>query len=89
MDKDIGFDIDEKKTVVCVIQKGKKERYIGRPTATSNPCGPSTKMSLITQYRVLLQGQAKGDCRYSVSRRMVWQATEKKWKSMERPGTMW
>ena len=27
MDKYIGFDIDDKKTVACVVQKGKKDRY--------------------------------------------------------------
>jgi hypothetical protein len=27
MDKYIGFDIDSKKTVVCVVQKGKKDKY--------------------------------------------------------------
>jgi len=27
MEKYIGFDIDDKKTVACIIQKGKKERY--------------------------------------------------------------
>ena len=27
MDKYIGFDIDDKKTVACLIEKGKKERY--------------------------------------------------------------
>jgi len=28
MDKYIGLDIDSKKTVACVVQKGEKERYI-------------------------------------------------------------
>jgi len=27
MDKYIGFDIDDKKTVACVVQKGKKDLY--------------------------------------------------------------
>ena len=27
MDKYIGFDIDDKKTVACVIETGKKERF--------------------------------------------------------------
>ncbi len=27
MDKYIGFDIDSKKTVACVVQKGEKDRY--------------------------------------------------------------
>ena len=27
MEKYIGFDIDDKKTVACVVQKGKKDRY--------------------------------------------------------------
>ena len=27
MDKYIGFDVDSKKTVACVVQKGKKDRY--------------------------------------------------------------
>lgn len=27
MDKYIGFDIDDKKTVACVVQKGKKDKY--------------------------------------------------------------
>ena len=27
MDKYIGFDIDDKKTVACIIEKGKKERF--------------------------------------------------------------
>ena len=27
MDQYIGFDIDDKKTVACVVQKGKKDRY--------------------------------------------------------------
>ena len=27
MDKYIGFDIDDKKTVVCVVQNGKKDVY--------------------------------------------------------------
>jgi len=27
MDKYIGFDIDSKKTVACVVQKGKKDRF--------------------------------------------------------------
>ncbi len=27
MDKYIGFDVDSKKTVVCVIQKGERDRY--------------------------------------------------------------
>ncbi len=27
MDKYIGFDIDSKKTIACVVQKGKKEMY--------------------------------------------------------------
>lgn len=33
MDKYIGFDIDTVKTAVCVIQKGKKEKFY-------TPCGP-------------------------------------------------
>ena len=32
MDKYIGFDIDDKKTVVCVVQKGKKDIYDTIPT---------------------------------------------------------
>ena len=27
MDKYIGFDIDSKKTIACVVQKGKKDRF--------------------------------------------------------------
>ena len=27
MDKYIGFDIDSKKTVACIVQKGEKDRY--------------------------------------------------------------
>ena len=27
MDKYIGFDIDSKKTVACIVQKGKKDKY--------------------------------------------------------------
>ena len=27
MDKYIGFDVDSKKTVACVIQKGERDRY--------------------------------------------------------------
>ncbi|HUS73393.1 MAG TPA: hypothetical protein VMY06_10035, partial [Sedimentisphaerales bacterium] len=27
MDKYIGFDIDDKKTVACVVQKGRKDKY--------------------------------------------------------------
>jgi len=27
MGKNTGFDIDSKKTVVCVVQKGEKDRY--------------------------------------------------------------
>ncbi len=27
MDKYIGFDIDNKKSVACVVQKGEKDRY--------------------------------------------------------------
>ena len=27
MEQYIGFDIDDKKTVACVVQKGKKDRY--------------------------------------------------------------
>ncbi|GAI13282.1 unnamed protein product, partial [marine sediment metagenome] len=27
MDKYIGFDIDSKKTIACVVQKGKKDEY--------------------------------------------------------------
>ena len=27
MDKYIGFDIDSKKTIACVVQKGRKDKY--------------------------------------------------------------
>ena len=33
MDKCIGFDIDSNKTVACVVEKGKKERYATMRTA--------------------------------------------------------
>ena len=32
MDKYIGFDIDDKKTVACVVQEGKKDVYETVPT---------------------------------------------------------
>ena len=32
MDKYIGFDIAYKKTVACVVQKGKPDKYDGLPT---------------------------------------------------------
>ncbi len=35
MDKYIGFDIDSKKTVACVVQKGERDRYCLRPKAVS------------------------------------------------------
>ena len=34
MDKYIGFDVDSKKTVACVIQKGEKDRYTTLKTDT-------------------------------------------------------
>ncbi len=42
MDKYIGFDVDSKKTVACVVQKGKKDRFttlkttLGRWKTSSN-----------------------------------------------------
>ena len=32
MDKFIGFDIDNKKTLACVVQKGRKERLASLPS---------------------------------------------------------
>ena len=28
MDKYIGFDIDDKNTVACIVEKGKKDRFL-------------------------------------------------------------
>jgi len=37
MDKYIGFDIDSKKTVACVVEKGKKEGSAPYPLANELP----------------------------------------------------
>jgi len=34
MDKYIGFDINSKKTVACVVQKGEKDRYMSNGQAS-------------------------------------------------------
>jgi len=41
MDKYIGFDIDSKKTVACVVQKGEKDRYTTFTTDILSNSSPS------------------------------------------------
>ena len=48
MDKYIGFDIDSKKTIACVVEKGKKDRF-------------TTLKTDIEQMKDFLQKQRKPD----------------------------
>ena len=57
MDKYIGFDIDDKKTVACVVQKGKKDLY-------------DTMLTDIKEMRCRLKEQRKPGDKLWVSRKM-------------------